>query len=195
MEIWRKINKFPDYAVSDFGKIKRIKSGRNTYNGKILKQNKNNRGYLTICLYENKKHYSRCIHILIYETFNNYKLKDDECIHHIDGNKENNNIDNLVKMIKINHLIFHNTKEKNPMFDKFHSEKTINKIREKRKNQNPPNIKLKNGEIWLIKKILDSNYYKSGKIIQKFIGRMFNVNNRTISNIKNKKSLVDLENC
>jgi hypothetical protein len=53
--------------------------------------------------------------------------------------------------------------------------------------KNNGRVKLKENEVWLIKKILNSNYYKSGKITQFFISRMFNVDPSLISNIKFEK--------
>jgi hypothetical protein len=62
-EIWRNIDGY-DYSVSNFGRIKSIKTGR------ILKQNKNKKGYLRVGLSKDgikktlKVHISRkCIYI------------------------------------------------------------------------------------------------------------------------------------
>jgi len=87
---------------------------------------------------------------------------------------------------------------KNHFFGKHHSKKTKMKMSQIRKNKfinGELNLKgekhylskLKDNEVWLIKKILDSNYYKSGKITQKFISKMFNVTQETISLIKTGK--------
>ncbi len=181
-EIWKVIEDFPDYEVSNLGRIKSFKQDK--INGKISKKYINNRNYKIIYLYKNGKGYSRCIHILVYETFNNYKLKKDECVHHKNKIKENNYLNNLEMMNKKEHIKLHSKNENNGMFGKNHTECVKNKIKKKRGLQKAPNSKLRDEEVWLIKKILDSDYYKSGKITQKFIGKMFDVNFRTISNIK-----------
>ncbi len=51
------------------------------------------------------KHYS--LHRLLYESHINRKLKKTEIIHHIDGNKYNNNIDNLQLLTQGEHNFIH----------------------------------------------------------------------------------------
>src|SRR5574344_120307 len=85
MEEWKEIKGYENYFVSNFGNVK--------HNDKIKSQF-NNRGYKCVDLYKNnqRKHFK--VHKLVYMTFiveYNYKLD----INHIDGNKENNNINNL----------------------------------------------------------------------------------------------------
>jgi hypothetical protein len=81
-----------DYLVSNKGKIKSLKSN------KILKQYKNSNGYLvTNVILDNKVRKSIVVHRFIAETFigflgmNNYVYE----TNHIDGNKLNNNLENL----------------------------------------------------------------------------------------------------
>jgi hypothetical protein len=102
-------------------------------------------------------------------------------------------------------MSINNTGYNNPFFGKNHSNESKNKIRlnnsrrfvkEETKLKMSISLKgkftgikngsskLKDGEVWLIKKILNSDYYKSGKITQKFIGKMFEVSQLTISAIK-----------
>jgi len=190
-EIWKDIVDYDgDYQVSNFGRIKSLKFK----NEKILRQNKDNKEYLFINLCKNGKYKPKRIHILVYETFNNYKLKEDECVHHNkDWCKENNNFDNLIMMSKKEHNKLHMKGKNNHNFGKHHSEESKKKISEKitmsesSKGENNPSHKLKDGEVWLIKKILNSDYYKSGKISQTFIGKMFGVSSMIISYIKTGK--------
>ena len=91
-EIWKVIEDFPDYQVSNFGRVKSFKKWNGT-NKRILKQYEVN-GYLYINLSKNGKSKRKLIHRIIYETFKE-KLKDGYDIHHIDKNKENNFVDNL----------------------------------------------------------------------------------------------------
>jgi hypothetical protein len=106
-EIWKIVEEFPDYSVSNFGRIKRIIPDRMNRKCKIIKQNKNKDGYFQITLCKNKMHISKFIHILVFETFNNYKLKSDDCIHHVDENYRNNFLNNLKLMSRSSHSKFH----------------------------------------------------------------------------------------
>lgn len=82
-EIWKTIKNFPDYQISSYGRIKSFKKWRGT-DVRILKQREDKDEYLFVKLDKINKY----IHILLYETFNNYKLKNNECIHHKDENKK-----------------------------------------------------------------------------------------------------------
>jgi hypothetical protein len=87
MEVWRKIDGY-DYAVSSFGNVKNI------ITGKILKQNINTSGYYSINLYNKKKRFSFRIHRLVALAFiENPRNKN--CVDHCDGNKLNNQVNNL----------------------------------------------------------------------------------------------------
>lgn len=104
IEVWKDIKNFPNYQVSNYGKIKSKERITNVgiknikqikRKEKILKPLKITKGYLGIRLYNEKvKGKTFKIHRLVAETFipnpNNYKQ-----INHIDGNKENNCVENL----------------------------------------------------------------------------------------------------
>jgi len=209
-ETWKEICGYNgDYFVSNLG---RIKSFKRCKEGKILTPVKDTHGYFQIGLSKNGKKKHKLIHTLIYETFNNYKLKKNECVHHIDENEINNILENFELMTKKEHTGLHHKNktisektrklmsenhvdvkgEKNPMYGKHQSEESKNKISKKlkgkSKGENNSQSTLKEGEVWLIKKILNSDYYKSGKINQTYIGKMFKVSIQTISKIKNNKS-------
>ena len=100
-EIWKDIPNFYGYQISNYGRIKSIDRdivcGDKTIhcNGKILKQSKNQKGYLRIRISKGRnKKYTLLIHRLVALAFienpNNYQQ-----INHIDGNKENNYYLNL----------------------------------------------------------------------------------------------------
>ena len=194
-EIWKNIDGFDGYQVSSHGRIKSFK--QNKIDGRILKFKKNN-GYLEVRLYGDSKSFKR-VHIILYETFNNYKLKENECIHHVDENKLNNDLNNFQLMTISEHRHLHMKNEKNPIFGKHknhpmygrhHLEETKKKISQNlpsQKGELNNSSKLKNGEVWLIKKILNSDLYKSKKISQEFIGKMFGVKRVTITDIKSGK--------
>ena len=91
-EIWRKIPNYPDYEVSNLGRIKSLK-----YNKKyILKLQLNAYGYYHCTLRKDKKRTEISTHQLVAIVFLNHT----PCgmtlvVDHKDGNKLNNNVDNL----------------------------------------------------------------------------------------------------
>lgn len=88
MEIWREIEEYPNYMVSNFGNVKSLKTN------KILKQYKNNSGYLTIQLCKNGMVKGFLVHRLVAQAFlpNPNNLPE---VNHKDENKTNNIVSNL----------------------------------------------------------------------------------------------------
>lgn len=88
LEVWEIINDYPNYAVSNLGNVKNIKTG------KLLKQKNNGKGYLNVDLYSNSKSQRFYVHRLVALAFikNEKNFKE---INHIDGNKQNNIFNNL----------------------------------------------------------------------------------------------------
>ncbi len=173
-ETWKIIKDFPDYKVSNFGRVKSYKKYHGT-NKNILKQRKNGK-YFFVVLRKNGKDKYKKVHILEFETFNDYKLKNDECVHHTDFVKENNYLGNLVMMFKKEHNILHNKGERNPNFGKHHSEESKKKI-----SENNPN-RLSNQKIIYIQSDI-----KKGNLTQVKIAEKHGVCQMTVSNIKNGK--------
>lgn len=92
MEIWKDVTGFEGvYQISSLGKLKSFKDLKF---GRIL-SNKNSKGdYLSVVLeYKGEVRYVR-LHRLVAETFIPNPNKFNE-INHIDGNKQNNDINNL----------------------------------------------------------------------------------------------------
>lgn len=87
-EQWLKIKRYPVYEVSNRGQVRRI--------GKIryLKGDRNRCHYRRVKLYDGHNNYKRqFIHILVAIHFI-HRIAD--CVvDHIDGDKENNNVNNL----------------------------------------------------------------------------------------------------
>lgn len=98
MEIWKKIDGFENYEVSNLGRVKSLQrwSGTKFYKREqIMKlyQNKKN-GYIYVSLSKDNKAKNIRVHILVAKSFiqnpNNYLQ-----VNHIDGDKTNNNVSNL----------------------------------------------------------------------------------------------------
>jgi hypothetical protein len=167
MEEWKSIDNFPNYAINNFGIIKRIKSSCGTRIGHVLKFKKDKYGYLIIGLWKNKKRFFKHVGRLVLENFKPIENSENYQCNHIDGNKTNNLLENL--------------EWSSPKENTIHSIKMglRNNFGEKHNLS-----KLKNEEVWLIKKILNSDYYKNKKITQEFIGKIFKVSRSTITSIK-----------
>lgn len=89
MERWLSMGEFPNYEVSNEGRVRNAKTGR------ILKTNLNERGYERVSLYDKDKRIrTRPIHRLVADTFydGDHTALD---VNHIDGDKTNNHISNL----------------------------------------------------------------------------------------------------
>jgi len=182
-EIWEEIDEFDgDYFISNHGRVKSLKFRKE----KILKQRKNRPGYLYVRLYRNGKPEDKQIHTLLYESFNNCKLKNNECIHHIDFTKDNR-LDNLEKMTKSEHSILHMSGGKHPMFRKHQSEKTKQSMRENHadfKGEKHPQSVLTKQDVIKMKSFWDNNI----KISNKLLSKWYKVNPQTISKIKTGKA-------
>ena len=87
-EKWKPIENFENYAVSNFGRIKSIKSGR------ILKVGISTSGYYDVCLYKSGSKYYRRVHRLVAEAFIPNPDNKPE-VDHIDTNALNNCYTNL----------------------------------------------------------------------------------------------------
>lgn len=106
-EIFKTIPSFPDYLVSNFGRVK-TKSREIRYTHSVTKKEHFRRseerflkvhsnpmtGYKFYQLYKEKKMFNRPIHKLVADAFLP-KIIGKDFINHIDGNKHNNVVDNL----------------------------------------------------------------------------------------------------
>lgn len=89
MELFKVIDEFPQYQISNLGNIKNSKGEL-----LVIGRRKSNSGYIQVRLYDNGKYHYRYLHRLIAKSFipnpNNYRT-----INHINGNKLDNRIQNL----------------------------------------------------------------------------------------------------
>jgi len=85
MEEWKYIEGYPNYQVSNFGRVKSLKFGKE----RILKPMVRS-GYLRVELDSNAK----SIHRLVCDCFHE-KVEGKGKVNHKDGNKKNNNVANL----------------------------------------------------------------------------------------------------
>ena len=92
-EIWKTIENFENYEISNKGNIRSKKNG-------LLKPQTNIYGYKTIVLYKCKERgktliKSARIHRLVLQAFNPIENPEQMQVNHIDNNRCNNNLDNL----------------------------------------------------------------------------------------------------
>lgn len=97
-EIWKDIKEYEGlYQISNLGNIRKLRFINNIVNKEKIfniKPQIINSGYYKVVLYKNKKYKNMLLHRIVAETFipniNNYDF-----INHKDGNKLNNNVNNL----------------------------------------------------------------------------------------------------
>lgn len=91
MELWKTIPEFPDYAVSNAGRVKRLTPACGTQAGRIMKLCWRSR-YLSASFH---KHTCRKVHRLVAQAFIPNPLNLPEVNHKNPGEKFNNTVDNL----------------------------------------------------------------------------------------------------
>lgn len=93
MEQWKEIKEFPNYEVSNLGRIRSLNYWR-TQETRLMTPNLGKRGYLVVKLHKDKKQYTRTLHRLLAVAFlpNPDNL---ECVDHINRNRTDNRLENL----------------------------------------------------------------------------------------------------
>ncbi len=90
MEIWKEIEEYCNYSISNRGRV------LNKLTNRILKPSKDGCGYLFVNLFKDKKPKAHYIHRLVAKYFLNHTFVDyNKIIDHIDNDRNNNNFDNL----------------------------------------------------------------------------------------------------
>jgi len=94
-EKWESIIEYDGwYEISDFGRVKRIKKGPGSTVGRILKTFLSKPGYCRVCLCKDTKRRYKNVHRLVMAAFVG-PCPEGKQVNHIDGDKENNHIENL----------------------------------------------------------------------------------------------------
>lgn len=90
LEIWKDINGYDNYEISDFGRV------RNKKTGYILKSKSPKQKYVQVLLSRNGESKSFLLHRLVAEAFvNNNNQSTCKFVDHIDNNTKNNKANNL----------------------------------------------------------------------------------------------------
>lgn len=93
-EIWKNIEEYPNYQVSNMGRVKRLSTGYYRRTEKILKPQLQNNGYLHIKLSQKDKTKCILVHRLVAQVFipNPNNLPQ---VNHINEDKTDNRVENL----------------------------------------------------------------------------------------------------
>lgn len=159
-ECWKPIPLFDKYEVSDRGNVRRKFNYRGKPGYKAVNPIETQDGYLRVGLSQNHIHGKRAIHRLVLELFVCQRPAGKQG-NHKDGNKRNNSAWNLEWMT--------------PKENIGHAWK----IGLFKTGAGAPAAKLRDGEIWLIRKLLASR-----KVTQRNIAKMFKITQQHVSAIK-----------
>lgn len=88
-ENWKWIERFPEYSVSDYGRIRSDKTGR------ILSLNENQYGLVQVGLMRGGTQFHRSVPLLVANAFLPYAHEAFDTPINLDGNRHNNHVDNL----------------------------------------------------------------------------------------------------
>ncbi len=152
------------YTITSNGQIKSVKFET----VRMLKQPTDTHGYPQVNLYKNKKRKNFLVHRLVLETFRGAKREGEEC-RHLDGNINNNDINNLSWGTHSENMIDRNTHGTTP------------NTRGSRNNK----AKLNELQVRVIRKLLNT----SG-LTQKEIAKIFGVTSETVCSINTRKTWV-----
>lgn len=89
-EYWKTIDHFPEYSVSNFGKIRSNKSGR------LLSMSPNQFGVVQVGLMKDGIQYHRSVPLLVAKAFLPIRQGPFDTPINLDGDRLNNHVDNLV---------------------------------------------------------------------------------------------------
>jgi hypothetical protein len=110
-EIWKTISDYPNYAVSNFGNVRRVVGGAGARKGRILRAYTHKQRYRMVVLYANGMPKQFTVHGLVARAFLGLCPEDCE-INHKDLNKSNNwykNLEYVTHSKNVVHAIEHNS--------------------------------------------------------------------------------------
>ena len=156
-EYWNDIKGYPNYSVSNLGRVKSKKTG------KLLKSYQT-KGYLRVSLYNDAGRKCKLVHRLVAEAFIPNPQNKPE-VNHINGCKADANVCNLEWATASENM----------------SHAHSNRLRPKVNTQGEKNgfSKLTEFQVKQIKQML-----ANGKLTQKTIGSQFNISKSTVRDIK-----------
>lgn len=93
METWVKAIDFPEYEVSDAGRVRRVSSARGATSGAVLKAYDSN-GYLKVTLTAGNRKRKVSVHRLVLESFVGRPNEKMDCCH-FNGVRTDNRLENL----------------------------------------------------------------------------------------------------
>lgn len=154
-----------DYYATEDGKIYSKKTN------KFLSVNEDKDGYIKVRLICEDSRHTFSVHRLVLETFNPIEDMDKKQVNHIDGNKKNNNLNNL-EWVTCQENVEH---------------ACLNNLRHNQQGENNNATKLKESDVkQIIQLLLEKKY------TQKEIGKKFNVSEDAVGAIKNKRNWTHL---
>lgn len=156
-EIWRIVKNYPDYMVSNKGRVKSLVYRKE----RMLKPGYGSNGYLTVGLTKNKKRITNTVHRLICQVFIPNPENKPET-NHINGIKTDNRIENLEWCTRSENAI--------------HSYK--NGLQKPKQGEDRWNSSLSNNNVLNIKRLL-----RDSKFTQTKIGVLFGVSPDVIHSI------------
>ena len=95
-EWWKAVENFPDYEVSNCGRVRRRTPAHGTWPGRILKQRRHVRDHYPIVnLWKNRKPHTFPVYKLVAGAFLPLRPSQSHELAHSDGNNQNSHEDNL----------------------------------------------------------------------------------------------------
>lgn len=165
-ELWKVIEEYPDYEVSNQGRVRRLRGQKGAH---LMKAMKNDRGYPQVRLTMLPKRATADIHRLVGKAFVANTLNK-ACINHIDCNPQNNFAENLEWCTQAENIA--------------HSRK-LGRYPNHWQGKRSPAAKLSDAQVRAIRQEYESSQISHAKLAEKY-----GTNKKTITNIINRKFYV-----